>query len=132
VTRTAWTTDELERIGGAEELQIAPRRRDGSLRRPLPIWVVRVGDDLYVRSWRGAGGGWYRAARATHEGRISAGGVDRDVSLAEVGDDVADAIDAAYRAKYGRYSSYVEPMIAAQARATTLKLVPRGEPDRGG
>jgi hypothetical protein len=127
VTRAAWTADELDRIGGAEELQIAARRRDGSLRRPVPIWVVRVGDELYVRSWRGAGGSWYRTARATHEGHISAGGVDRDVLLAEVGADVDDAIDAAYRAKYGRYSSYVEPMIAPQARATTLKLVPRAD-----
>jgi hypothetical protein len=82
---TAWTSDELARIGGSEELQIAPRRRDGSLRRPVPIWVVRAGDDLYVRSWRGAAGSWYRTARATHEARISAGGVDKDVSLAEVG-----------------------------------------------
>jgi hypothetical protein len=132
VTAAVWSTDELDRIGGAEELQIAARRRDGSLRRQVPIWVVRVGDELYVRSWRGPGGSWYLAVRATHEGHISAGGVERDVSLAEVGGDVDGAVDAAYRAKYGRYSSYVEPMIAAQARATTLKLVPCGEPDRGG
>lgn len=43
--------------------------------------------------------------------------------------DVNDAIDAAYRTKYGRYASYVRPMISPEARATTLKLVPR---DRGG
>jgi hypothetical protein len=127
VTPAAWTADELDRIAAAEELRIAARRRDGSLRRSVPIWVARVGDDLYVRSWRGAGGGWYRTARAMHQGQISAGGVDRDVALAEVGDEAADAIDAAYRAKYGRYSGYVEPMVAPQARATTLKLRPRAE-----
>ena len=124
---TGWTSDELARIGGSEELQIAPRRRDGSPRRSVPIWVVRAGDDLYVRSWRGAAGSWYRTARATHEAHISAGGVEKDVSLAEVGDEAGDAVDAAYRTKYGRYSSYVEPMIATQARATTLKLAPSGE-----
>jgi hypothetical protein len=69
---TTWTPQELDRIGAAEELHIAPRRRDGSLRQSLPIWVVRVGDDLYVRSWRGSGGSWYRAAQATREGHISA------------------------------------------------------------
>jgi hypothetical protein len=132
VTAAAWRSDELDRIGSAEELQIAARRRDGSLRRPTPIWVVRAGDDLYIRSWRGAAGSWYRAARATHEAHISARGVDTDVSLAEVGEDAGDAVDAAYRIKYGRYSGYVEPMIAPQARATTLKLMRRGEPDRGG
>ena len=47
---TGWTSDELARIGTAEELQIASLRRDGTLRNPRTIWVVRVVDDLYVRS----------------------------------------------------------------------------------
>jgi len=58
------------------------------------------------------------------EGHISAGGVDRDVTYVPADDEVNDAVDAAYRDKYGRYPSYVEPMVAASARATTLKLVP--------
>jgi hypothetical protein len=47
---TAWTSDELSKIGAAEELQIASLRRDGTLRKPVTIWVVPHGDDLYVRS----------------------------------------------------------------------------------
>jgi hypothetical protein len=35
---TAWTSDELARIGSAEELEIAPRRQDGALARPRTIW----------------------------------------------------------------------------------------------
>ncbi|HET6870905.1 MAG TPA: DUF2255 family protein [Solirubrobacteraceae bacterium] len=127
---TSWTVDELDRIGGAEELEIAPRRSDGSLRDPVPIWVVRVGDDLYVRSWRGPQGRWFRAARASREGHITAAGVDREVALVDAAGSVDDAIDAAYRSKYGRYSSYVTPMVAPEARATTLRLVPQpGEDD---
>ena len=39
---------------------------------------------------------------------------------------VNDAVDAAYRTKYRRYAdSYVPPMLSPDARATTLKLVPR-------
>ena len=110
-----WTSDELEKIGASAELRLAPRRRDGSLRTPVTIWVVRVGEDLYVRSWRGSAGGWYRAARNSHEGRISAGGIHRDVAF----------VDAAYREKYGRYSGYVEPMVRPEARATTIELVSR-------
>jgi hypothetical protein len=53
---SAWTPDELARIQAAQELEIAPVRRDGNLRRPVTIWVVREGDDLYVRSWRGRSG----------------------------------------------------------------------------
>jgi hypothetical protein len=39
-----------------------------------------------------------------------------------------DQIDAAYREKYRRYSAYVPPMISPEARATTLRLMPRSRP----
>ena len=112
----AWTPEQLERISAAEELQIAPLGADGAPRRAVPIWVVRAGGDLYVRSWRGSAGGWFRAAQASHAARVRAGGVERDVELVEAGDDVNDAVDAAYRDKYGRYPSYVEPMVRVQRR----------------
>jgi hypothetical protein len=47
---STWTRDELDRIGSAEELEIAAVRDDGTLRKPVTIWVTRHGDDLYVRS----------------------------------------------------------------------------------
>ncbi len=125
---TAWTSEELNKIGSAEELQIAPRRRDGTLRNPVPIWVVRVGDGLYVRSYRGRNGAWFRAAQAGHQGRIRAGGVEKNVTFAmETDPDINNQVDAAYRAKYGRYAQYVAPMIAAEVRATTLRLMPLDE-----
>ncbi len=124
---TAWTGDELSKIGAAEELEIALRRRDGTLRNPVTIWVVRHGDDLYVRSFKGRNGAWYRAAQVRYEGHIRAGGVEEDVTFVEeAGPSINDQIDAAYRTKYQRYAdSYVPPMISPEARATTLKLVPR-------
>ncbi|MEW6636718.1 MAG: DUF2255 family protein [Actinomycetota bacterium] len=123
---TAWTSDELDKIGRADELQVAPARRDGTLRTPVTIWVVRLSDDLYVRSWRGRGGSWFRAARTRGEGHISAGSVEKDVAFVEENDPgVNDRIDEVYRGKYRRYSSYVRPMIGPEARATTLRLVPR-------
>jgi hypothetical protein len=122
-----WATAELDRIGDADELHIAPRRNDGTLGRAVSIWIVRVGDELYVRSRRGDGGRWYRAAQASGEGRVSAGGVSKDVALLAAEDDADDAVDAAYRAKYGGDTGYVEAMVAPQARAATLRLVPRSE-----
>ena len=41
---TTWTNDELNKIGTAEELKIASLRADGTLRKPVIIWVVRFGD----------------------------------------------------------------------------------------
>jgi hypothetical protein len=122
---TAWTNDELNKIGAAEELQLASLRRDGTLRKPVTIWVVRHGDDLYVRSWRGRTSAWFRGTQARHEGHIRAGGVDKDVLFIDADDDVNATIDAAYRTKYRRYAdSYVQPMIGPEARAATVKLVP--------
>jgi len=119
----AWTSDQLNRIGNAEELQIASLRGDGTLRKPVTIWVVRVGDELYVRSYRGERGAWYRGALERHAGHVQAGGVDTDVTFVEESDPgVNDRIDAAYRAKYGRYPQYVAPMLTAEVRATTIKL----------
>ena len=122
-----WTSDELNKIGRAEELEIAPVRRDGTLRTPVTIWVVRLGDDLYVRSYRGSGGSWFRAAQVRHEGRIRAGGVEKDVTFVEETDPgINDQIDAAYRTKYRRHGArYVDPMVAPEARSATIKLVPR-------
>src|SRR5437867_3248423 len=65
----------------ADELDIAPLRPDGSLRPYTTIWVVRVGDGLYVRSYRGRGGSWFRHAVRRHQGRIRTGGVERDVTF---------------------------------------------------
>ena len=121
---TSWTRDELAAIGVAEELDIAALRPDGTLRPYTTIWVVRVGDDLYVRSYRGQDGAWYQAVQRRPEGRIRAGDVERDVTFEHLTDADEDAIDAAYRRKYGRYgSTYVDPMVALGARATTLRLV---------
>jgi hypothetical protein len=121
----AWASDELDKIAAADELELASAKRDGTLRKPVTIWVVRHGDDLYVRSWRGRTATWVRGSQDRHEGHIRAGGVAKDVVFTEV-DDVNDDIDAAYRAKYDRYdATYVDPMVGPEARAATIKLVPR-------
>jgi hypothetical protein len=122
---STWTRDELDRIGSAEELEIAAVRDDGTLRKPVTIWVTRHGDDLYVRSVNGRTSSWFRGAQARHEAHIEAGGVGKDVLLVET-DELNDEIDAAYHAKYRRYAeSIVGSVVSPGARAATLKLAPR-------
>jgi hypothetical protein len=123
---TAWTSDELTRIGTATELELASARADGTLRNPRTIWVVRVGGDLYVRSMYGRGGGWFPATQARQEGHIRAGGVDKDVTFSDADPDLDDRIDAAYRDKYRRYGErIIGSIVNPGARAATIKLVPR-------
>jgi hypothetical protein len=123
---TAWTSDELSKIGSAEEVRIAALRRNGTLRKPVTVWVVTYGDGLYVRSVKGRDGAWFRGTQTTHEGRISAGRVEKDVTFVDAGHDLADEVDAAYRNKYRRYAgSILNSVLTADARSTTTKLMPR-------
>jgi hypothetical protein len=124
---TTWTSDELTKIGKEEELDLASLRRDGTLRNPVTIWVVRVGDDLYVRAYKGRSGPWFRGVLTCHAGHIRTGGVDKDVTFVEVSDpDINNQVDTVYRSKYGHYDAeYLDPMVTAEARSATISLVPR-------
>jgi hypothetical protein len=126
---TNWTSEELNKIGAADELRIAALRRDGTLRNARTIWMVRVGDDVYVRSAYGPNAAWYRGAQVRHEGRIEAGGISKDVTFVDVMEEehgIHDQIDAAYWAKYRRYPErFVRPVVTPESRSQTLKVVPR-------
>jgi hypothetical protein len=122
---TTWTSDELARIGDADELQIASHRPDGTLRPYVTIWTVRAADDLYVRSAYGKDNGWFRRARAGGTGRIRAGGLERDVTFAEAAPDAHAGIDAAYHAKYDRYGpAIVNTVVGPAAAEVTIRLLP--------
>ena len=121
-----WTSEDLTRIGNAEEVQVTSRRGDGTLRKPVTIWVVRDGDSLYVRSVKGPTGAWFRGTQERHEGRIRGGGADQDITFVDADHDIGDKVDAAYRSKYRRYAgSILNSVLTPQARSTTIQLVPR-------
>jgi hypothetical protein len=118
-----WSDDELEHIGRAGEWRVAGRRRDGTFRKLVIIWGVRVGDALYVRSVNGPDAAWFRGTQVLGEGQIEVDGVFHDVTFvpeAALGDDIGDA----YRRKYGSGSS-VRAINAATAAGTTLRVDPR-------
>jgi hypothetical protein len=125
---TTWTKDELTRIADADELELASQRRDGSLRNAVTMWVVRDGENLYVRSIHGREGVWYRGTQIRHEGHIDAGGVSRDVKFGDASKDpgLNKRIDAAYRTKYRRFGDdIVGSVVSPDARTSTIKLEPR-------
>jgi hypothetical protein len=123
---TAWTEDDLARMDRVDELGIASRRPDGSLRPFITIWFVRLGDELYVRSAYGHDNPWFQRALASGEGRIRAGGVERDVAFEVPGSGVDADLHAAYHAKYDRYGrGIVGTVVSTEAARSTLRLVPR-------
>jgi hypothetical protein len=110
---TDWRSDELDKIGRAEELEITTVRRDGTLRKPVTIWVVREGDDLYVRSGYGNSAAWYRGTQLRREGRILAGGIKKDVAWMSI------------PLSMTRSTSYTAPNIAVMVRAGSIQWWPR-------
>jgi hypothetical protein len=86
--------------------------------------------DIATRRSDGTTAAWYRGVQTCHEGKLSAGRLQRGVAFAEVGAQAGegsgldDALDAAYRRKYGRSSSAVARITADVSRATTLRVDP--------
>src|SRR5438552_14050389 len=118
-----WTRDELTRIGNAEELEIASVRTDGTRRKPVTIWVARDGDSLYVRSVKGLSSAWFRGTQERREGRIRAGGVEKDVTFVNADHAIDDKVDAAYRPKYRRCAaSILSSGPTPPARPTTPRV----------
>jgi hypothetical protein len=116
-------------VDGSGEVVIATWRSGGTLRAARIVWIVRHGNAVYVRSVNGTTAAWYRGVQTCHEGELSAGRLQRGVVFVESGthaegSGLGDALDAAYRGKYGRSSSAVARITADVARATTLRVDP--------
>jgi hypothetical protein len=126
---TAWTPNELAILGETDELKVSTQRSDSSWRHAVPVWVVRVDDAVYVRSYRGTAGAWFRHAAGDKAGAISVPGLELEVRFEPPPDDVSSAVDQAYRAKYARYGpTYLTRMLAPAARAATLQITPQAKP----
>lgn len=128
-----WTREMLSRLGDAETVLVVTRRPDGTLPRPVPVWIVRVGGDFFIRPVRGRYSGWYRAAREREDGQIRLDGVEQEVVFEPADMTLGDAIDDAYRSRYGDKSpAHFAPIMTAAARKATLRLIPVGPADKGG
>lgn len=125
---TSWTAEQLEQIGSSDDFHISPYRDDGTtLGTPTWIWSVVIDGGVYVRAYNGTASRWHQAAMKQRAGRISAGGIEAEVTFTPVGGDTNDRIDAAYAKKYAG-SPYLPPMISIRTRAATMGVYPRKVP----
>jgi len=129
MTANTWSEDDLDLFGGAGEVEVSSVRRDGSWSRSRIVWIVRVGDQLYLRSVNGPEAAWYRSTRSRHQGRLEARGKLCDVTWVDIDaaehPDIDPAIDAEYARKYRGSTSAIAHINSEQARGTTMRVDPR-------
>lgn len=89
------------------------------------IWIVVVGDTVYVRSVNGVKGQWYQAVLAHPDIIIHAGEqpIPARASLETDADAIAQ-VTTAYLTKYAA-SEWAPPMAEPHTLPTTLRLEPR-------
>jgi len=107
----------------AEEVDIETRSRAGETHRTI-IWIVEQGGTVYIRSYKGARGRWYREAIADPEVAIHVDGRRISASAVAATDPASvEACSDGLRAKYGSSQS-LRAMLVDDVLPTTLKLVP--------
>jgi hypothetical protein len=107
------------------EVRVVVRAEHGEVR--TPIWIVTVGPDAFVRSYRAEQGRWYQQVHILEAFPLELGGELVSVRPDPVHDaNMLERVSDAYLTKNDG-----EPELAAMVSpsiiATTLRLVPVGE-----
>jgi hypothetical protein len=119
----SFTSDDLERLARAEEIEIETQAPDGPVRQTT-IWIVVDGDEAFVRSVRGEKGRWYRDATANPAVAVHVDGRRLPATAIPATDpDSIERTSNALREKYDRVPG-LAPMLKPDVLATTLRLEP--------
>lgn len=121
----SWTTAELAAFDKYEELALLLHHEgnDDSL---VPVWVVVVDEQVWVRSYHGDVSNWFRRALSEPDQRVEAGGIGLDVTFERTTGTLVPEIDKAYNDKYSSFGeSYVEAMRAPLAVDATMRVLKR-------
>ena len=113
----------LELLAGTKEVRIETSRPGGPVHSAI-IWVVVDGQDVFIRSWLGEGGRWYREVRVNPQVAILAG--ERRIAATAISATDVDSVQrcsAGFQAKYPKSKS-TPMMLADDILGTTLRLDP--------
>ena len=120
---TNFDGDTLRQLREVQEVAIRTERHPKSA---VVIWVVVADGEVFVRSWRGAKGRWYRDLATGGAAALEFGGGRKlAVQALPAGDDDAFArVSHEFLRKYQR-SSHASEMVRPETLPTTLRLEPR-------
>ena len=122
----SFDAETLERWQKAPEIEIETSRGDGAAVHRTVIWIVVDGDDVFVRSVRGAAGRWYREVQSNPRGAVHDGGRRVEVEAEPAADPkTVQRVSDLLRQKYeGRWPGPTSSMLREEILPTTLRLRP--------
>jgi hypothetical protein len=111
-------------LGVLRNIQEVRIRTEKHPRSAVVIWIVVVGEEVFVRSFLGAKGRWYRDVAAGGRATLEASGREVAVKTRPANDPaMIERVSRAFLEKY-RSSPYAHAMVQADALPTTLRLQP--------
>lgn len=118
----SFAAETLRQLSTVREVSI---RTDKHPKSAIVIWVVVADDEVFVRSWRGVNGRWYRDLAQGGPADLEFDGSRLPVQAVPANDPAAIArISDGFLQKY-RTSSHAQDMVRTETLPTTLRLEPR-------
>ena len=114
--------DTLRELRDVQEVTIRTEKHPNTA---VVIWVVVADEEVFVRSWAGTRGRWYRDLAAGGPATLEFAGHQLKVQAIPASD--ADAVARASREFLHKYrtSSHSQEMVRPEILPTTLRLEPR-------
>jgi len=117
----------LQQLEREREVYVRVTRRDGRIGE-LPIWIVTVDGEAYVRSYLADRGAWYRRALAAGRMTLVVRGKAMPMVVEPIEDErLNESISQAFIAKYGDRGP-ARTMVNEPVTATTLRVSPAERP----
>jgi hypothetical protein len=112
----------LRELSSAREVAIRTEKHTKSA---VVIWVVVADDEVFVRSWRGTKGRWYRDLAAGGPATLEFAGRRRPVQAIPASDSTAVARASHEFLRKYQPSPHAQEMVQSEVLPTTLRLEPR-------
>ena len=114
--------DTLRELRDVRELRIRTGKHPKTA---VVIWIVLADDEVYVRSWLGARGRWYRDLAAGGPATLEFAGRRLEVQAFPAGDAASVARASAEFLRKYQPSTHAQEMVRSEILSTTLRLEPR-------
>ena len=119
---TNFDADTLRALRDVREAAICTEKHPKSA---VVIWVVAADDEVFVRSWLGTRGRWYRDLAAGGPATLEFTGRRIEVRAFPAGDANSIARASAELLRKYQPSSHAGEMVRSEILSTTLRLEPR-------